>query len=365
MTQHLVVVGGGMVAQRLVEALRDRDPPVRGVITVLAEEPRRPYDRVALTSYFSGRDADDLALGDPALWDDPLVTLVRDDAVVADRPRGEDRHDERGRTEHYDHLVMATGSSAWVPPLEGADLPGVFVYRTVDDVAELRGYVEKLSQDRVVKGAVLGGGLLGLEAAGALQALGAKTTVLQVGTHLMSAQVDLGGGEALRRLINQLGVGVRLNAMTTKIRPHRRGGVGRLDLADGGRVDADVVVIAAGVRPRDELGRSSGLVIGERGGIVVDDTCLTSDPGHLGGRRGRVHPGRVHRARRPRLRDGRDHRGPAARWSSRRSRAPTPPPSSSSPASTSRRFGDAFAHHARRPRDRLGRPGGAASTRSS
>ncbi|WP_028050316.1 nitrite reductase large subunit NirB [Cellulomonas sp. URHD0024] len=277
MTQHLVVVGGGMVAQRLVEALRDRDVAGTWRITVLAEEPRRPYDRVALTSYFSGRDADDLALGDPALWDDPLVTLVRDDAVVTLDRTAKTVTTKRGRTERYDHLVMATGSSAWVPPLEGADLPGVFVYRTVDDVAELRGYVEKLSQDRVVKGAVLGGGLLGLEAAGALQALGAKTTVLQVGTHLMSAQVDLGGGEALRRLINQLGVGVRLNAMTTKIRPHRRGGVGRLELADGGRLDADVVVIAAGVRPRDELGRAADLSIGERGGIVVDDTCLTSD----------------------------------------------------------------------------------------
>lgn len=278
MTQHLVVVGGGMVAQRLVEALRDRDPSGAWRITVLAEEPRRPYDRVALTSYFSGRDADDLALGDPALWDDPLVTLVRDDAVTEIDRAAKTVTTGRGRTERYDHLVLATGSSAWVPPLEGADLPGVFVYRTVDDVAELRGYVEKLSQERVVKGAVLGGGLLGLEAAGALQALGARTTVLQVGTHLMSAQVDLGGGEALRRLINQLGVGVRLNAMTTKIRPHRRGGVGRLELADGGRIDADVVVIAAGVRPRDELGRASDLAIGERGGIVVDDTCLTSDP---------------------------------------------------------------------------------------
>ncbi|WP_034620376.1 nitrite reductase large subunit NirB [Cellulomonas sp. URHE0023] len=278
MTQHLVVVGGGMVAQRLVEALRDRDVSGAWRITVLAEEPRRPYDRVALTSYFSGRDAEDLALGDPALWDDPLVTLVRDDAVVTLDRTAKTVTTAHGRTEHYDHLVLATGSSAWVPPLEGADLPGVFVYRTVDDVAELRGYVERLSKDRVVKGAVLGGGLLGLEAAGALQALGARTTVLQVGTHLMSAQVDLGGGEALRRLINTLGVGVRLNAMTTRIRPHRRGGVGRLDLADGGRVDADVVVIAAGVRPRDELARASDLLIGERGGVVVDDTCLTSDP---------------------------------------------------------------------------------------
>nr|WP_019135466.1 nitrite reductase large subunit NirB [Cellulomonas massiliensis] len=276
--QHLVVVGGGMVAHRLVEALRDRDAAGAWRVTVLAEEPRRPYDRVALTSWFSGRSADELQLGDPALWDDPLVTLRRDDRVVAIDRDARTVTTARGRVERYDHLVLATGSSAWVPPIEGADTPGVFVYRTLDDVAALRGYVEELqAQGRTVRGAVLGGGLLGLEAAGALQALGARTTVLQVGTHLMSAQVDLGGGEALRRLVNDLGVAVRLHASTTRIRPHRRGGVGRLDLADGGRVDADVVVVAAGVRPRDELARAAGLPVGERGGVVVDGTCLTAD----------------------------------------------------------------------------------------
>ena len=192
--QHLVVVGGGMVAHRLVEALRDRDAAGAWRVTVLAEEPRRPYDRVALTSWFSGRSADELQLGDPALWDDPLVTLRRDDAVVAIDRDARTVTTARGRVERYDHLVLATGSSAWVPPIEGADTPGVFVYRTLDDVAALRGYVEELQeQGRTVRGAVLGGGLLGLEAAGALQALGARTTVLQVGTHLMSAQVDLGG----------------------------------------------------------------------------------------------------------------------------------------------------------------------------
>ncbi|AEE45399.1 nitrite reductase large subunit NirB [Cellulomonas fimi] len=279
-SRHLVVVGGGMVAQRLVEALRDRDAAGTWRITVLAEEPRRPYDRVALTSYFSGRKPEELELGDAALWDDPLVTLVRDDAVTAVDRDARTVTAASGRTYAYDHLVLATGSYAWVPPTEGADLPGVFVYRTIDDVAALRGYVEKLQEDlrRPVRGAVLGGGLLGLEAAGALHALGAQATVLQVGSHLMDTQLDLGGGEALRRLINAIGIGVRVNAMTVRIRPHRRGGVGRLDLADGGRVDADVVVVAAGVRPRDELARAAGLEVGPRGGVVVDDTCLSSDP---------------------------------------------------------------------------------------
>ncbi|HEY8718659.1 nitrite reductase large subunit NirB [Pengzhenrongella sp.] len=279
-SQHLVVVGGGMVAQRLVEAMRDRDSEGTWRVTVLAEEPRAPYDRVALTSYFSGRHPEDLAIGSPDLWADPLVTLVRGAPVVdVDRDARQVTTSD-GRVWPYDQLVLATGSRATVPPIDGADLPGVFVYRTVDDVAALRGWVEEQAArwKRPVRGAVIGGGLLGLEAAGALQALGANTTVIQFGTHLMSTQIDLGGGEALRRLINNLGVGVRVDTATTKMRANRRGEVGRLDFADGGRLDVDVVVVATGVSPRDELAKSSGLETGPRGGFVVDQTCRTADP---------------------------------------------------------------------------------------
>ncbi|WP_225753503.1 nitrite reductase large subunit NirB [Actinotalea sp. Marseille-Q4924] len=277
---RLVVVGGGMVAQRLVEALRDRDAGGAWHVTVLAEEPRAPYDRVALTSYFSGRDPEDLSLGDPALWSDPLVTLVRDATVTAVDRAARVVTLADGRTWAYDELVLATGSRAFVPPIEGTDLPGVFVYRTIDDVAALRGWVEEQASrwDRPVRGAVIGGGLLGLEAAGALQALGAQSTVIQFGTHLMSAQVDLGGGEALRRLIQSLGVAVRVDTATTRLRANRRGTVGRLDFADGGRLDVDVVVVAAGVQPRDELARAAGLPVGPRGGVVVDAACRTPDP---------------------------------------------------------------------------------------
>ncbi len=268
-----------MVAQRLVEALRDRDHDGAWQVVVLAEEPRAPYDRVALTSYFSGRDPDSLALGDPDLWAHPLVTLARGTAAVAiDRP-GRTVTTDDGREWPYDALVLATGSSPFVPPIEGIDQPGVFVYRTVDDVAALRGWVAELAtQGRRVRGAVIGGGLLGLEAAGAMQALDVHCTVLQTGTHLMPAQLDLGGGELLRRLIQQRGVAVRVGAVTTRMRPGRRGGVGRLDLADGGRIDVDVVVVAAGITPRDELARAADLAVGARGGVVVDESCRTADP---------------------------------------------------------------------------------------
>ncbi len=280
--RRVVVVGGGMVAQRFVEALRDRDIAGAHHVTVLAEEPRAPYDRVALTSFFSGRDINDLALGDATLWDDPLVHLVRGDAATSIDRTAQVVTTASGRTYAYDELVLATGSDAAVPPIEGADLPGVFVYRTIDDVVALRGWVEEQGRrwTRPVRGAVIGGGLLGLEAAGALHALGAQATVIQFTSHLMSAQVDLGGGQALKRLINDLGVAVRCDTATSRMRPSRRtGAVGRLDFADGGRLDVDVVVLATGVRPRDELGRAMELEIGPRGGVVVDDACRTGVPG--------------------------------------------------------------------------------------
>lgn len=277
--RRLVVVGGGMVAQRLVEAVRDRDRGDAWHVTVLAEEPRAPYDRVALTSYFSGRDPDDLALGDPGLWEHPRVDLVRGARVTDLDVAGRRVGTADGRRWAYDELVLATGSAPFVPPIPGTDLPGVFVYRTVDDVAALRGWVGDLAgSGRPLRGAVLGGGLLGLEAAGALQALGVRTTVLQTGTHLMPAQLDLGGGALLERLIRRLGVAVRVGAATTRLRAGRRGSVGRLDLADGGRLDVDVVVLATGITPRDELARAAGLPIGPRGGVVVDGACRTGAP---------------------------------------------------------------------------------------
>ena len=280
MEKHLVVVGGGMVAQRLVEALRARDEQARWRVTLLAEEPRAPYDRVALTSYFSGRDPEDLALGDPELWRDPLVRLRRGVAVTGIDREGKHVALSDGSTLDYDELVLATGSYAAVPPIDGKDTRGCFVYRTIDDVADLRGYVEGLRQqitDRPLTGAVIGGGLLGLEAAGALTALGVDSTVVEFAPRLMPLQVDEGGGEALKRLIEQLGVTVRAGAATARINA-RRGVVSSMKLVDGETIPADVVVFATGVRPRDELARAADLEVGERGGVIVDEACRTSDP---------------------------------------------------------------------------------------
>jgi len=289
---RLVVVGGGMVAHRLVESLCARqEDRADWHVTVLAEEPRAPYDRVALTSYFAGRDPADLALGDPGLWRDPRVTLRRGERAVSIDRQARTVTTQSGATHGYDHLVLATGSAPFVPPVEGSDLTGCFVYRTIDDVAALREHVERLKADRgdgrPLVGAVVGGGLLGLEAAGALQALGATSHVVEFAPRLMPLQVDEGGGEALRRLVEGLGVTVHVATRTTRVLPRREGpgtgAVGAMELApaadgDAWRLAVDVVVFAAGVRPRDELARAAGLDVGPRGGVAVDDTCRTGDP---------------------------------------------------------------------------------------
>ncbi|MFI5729542.1 nitrite reductase large subunit NirB [Kribbella sp. NPDC051587] len=278
--RHVVVVGGGMVAHRLVEALRARDTDIQWRITVLAEEPRLPYDRVALTSYFSGRDPQDLALGDPELWNDPVVVLRKGVQVTALDVAAKAVRTARGEVLEYDELVLATGSSAFVPPVKNSDAQGCFVYRTIDDVAALRVYVERLKSERdQVSGVVVGGGLLGLEAAGALRALGAATTVVEFAPRLMPLQVDEGGGSALARLIRGLDVSVQTATATTRVKLTPQGAARAMAVADGPDLPADVVVFATGVRPRDELARAAGLEMGERGGVVVDEACRTSVPG--------------------------------------------------------------------------------------
>ncbi|WP_404353063.1 nitrite reductase large subunit NirB [Phycicoccus jejuensis] len=280
MTEHVVVVGGGMVAHRFVEALRARDTAGAFAVTVLAEEERAPYDRVGLSAFFSGTPPEDLALGDPSLWEHPLVTLRLGAGVGALDRAARTVTLASGETLGYDHLVLATGSYAWVPPLPGADLPGVFVYRTVEDVVALRDWVHARSAvlGRPVRGAVVGGGLLGLEAAGALTSLEVETTVVEFAPRLMALQVDEGGGEALRRIIETVGVSVRTGAASESLEAAEDGTVGGLRLTgDDTAVPVDVVVVATGVRPRDELAAPAGLAVGPRGGVLVDEGCQTAD----------------------------------------------------------------------------------------
>ncbi|TYB36361.1 nitrite reductase large subunit [Micromonospora sp. AP08] len=264
---RLVVVGNGMVGQRFVEALRARDQERRWQVTVLGEERRPAYDRVRLSAFFDGVSAEELNLHTP---DDGVELRLGEPVLALDRAR---RVVTTAAGEHpYDALVLATGSSAFVPPIGGVDLPGVFVYRTLDDLAAIRAHAEGRRT-----GAVIGGGLLGLEAANALRLLGLSTSVVEFAPRLMPVQVDEAGGAMLRRYVEELGVTTYLGVATGALRPGPDGTVGALELSDGRTVAADLVVVAAGIRPRDELARAAGLPLGPRGGVLVDAGCRTAD----------------------------------------------------------------------------------------
>jgi nitrite reductase (NADH) large subunit len=276
--RHLVVAGNGMVGQRLVEALRDRDVGREWRVTALSEEPRRAYDRVALSSYFGGAAAADLDLVPEGCYDIGGYELHLDEAVTAIDRAARTVITSRGRSIGYDALVLATGSYPFVPPVPGASLQGCFVYRTLDDLDAIRAAVGDAASSNPDRraGLVVGGGLLGLEAARALRLLGLSPHLVELAPRLMPLQVDEGGGALLRELIEDTGVTVHLGTSVTSIR--RQGGRMWALLADGTGLDLDLVVFSAGVRPRDQLAREAGLAVGDRGGVVVDDGCRTCDP---------------------------------------------------------------------------------------
>ena len=267
----LVVIGNGMVGQRFLEQLVARANGGSTQVTVLCEEPRPAYDRVQLTSFFSGKSAADLNVVPAGFFEQPGMTLRLDDKAVAiDRERKLVRS-AGGAELPYDKLVLATGSNPFVPPLPGKDRPDCFVYRTIEDLEAIRA-----AAARARVGTVVGGGLLGLEAAKALKDLGLETHVVEFAPRLMTVQLDDSGGRLLRRKIEALGVTVHASKNTKEI----AGGAERrhkMVFVDGTALETDLIVFSAGIRPRDDLARAAGLAVGERGGIVVDNHCRTSD----------------------------------------------------------------------------------------
>ncbi|WP_374983243.1 nitrite reductase large subunit NirB [Streptomyces fradiae] len=272
-TPTIVLVGHGMVGQRFLEGLAERGVTGRARVVVLCEEPRPAYDRVQLTSYFSGRTPDDLSLVPDGFMERHGIELRTGDPAVAIDREARTVTARSGLTVAYDTLVLATGSYPFVPPVPGKDAAGCFVYRTIEDLLAIEEYA------RTVKtGAVVGGGLLGLEAAGALKGLGLDTHVVEFAPRLMPVQVDEGGGAALLRTIEGMGLSVHTGVGTQEVLAGRDGAVTGMRLSDGSELAADMVVFSAGVRPRDQLARDCGLAVGERGGITVDERCRTSDP---------------------------------------------------------------------------------------
>ncbi len=262
----LVVVGNGPVGHHVVTRLRDRDPGRDWEITVLAEETRPAYDRTRLSSYFHGTASADLALtpvpGTTVRLGRPAEEIDRERRMVIARD-GEYR---------YDALVLATGAYPYVPRIPGAGLGGCFTYRTVDDLTDLESYA--LGQRTAV---VLGGGLLGLEAANALRLLGLRTHLVEQSAQLLPGHLDPAGAAVLRGHIEALGVQVHTGRRISRLTADGTGAVRQAVCADGGVLQCDLVIFACGVRPRDDLAREAGLALGTRGGVLVDDRCRSSD----------------------------------------------------------------------------------------
>lgn len=274
--KSVVVIGHGMVGHRFVEALRARDESDTWSVTVLCEEPFPAYDRVGLSSYVGSWDATELALAGNDYAGDARVELrIGQRAETIDRA-AQKVTTSSGDVISYDALVMATGSYPFVPPIPGHDRPECFVYRTIDDLDGIRAAAEQAGPGAV--GVVVGGGLLGLEAANALKLMGMTPHVVEFAPRLMPLQVDEGGGALLARLVTDLGLTVHTGVGTAGITEGPDGSGLQVELSDGSVIDAALLVFSAGVRPRDQLARDAGLDVGARGGIRTDVGCRTSDP---------------------------------------------------------------------------------------
>jgi nitrite reductase (NADH) large subunit len=272
MKETIVVVGNGMVGHKFIELMLQQEVQERYHLVTFCEEPHVAYDRIHLTEYFSGRTRDDLALATAEGYRQSGVQVFVGDRVETINRETQKITSSKGVVIHYDKLVLATGSSPFVPPIKGRETNGTFVYRTLEDLDAIRAY----AQDSKT-GVVLGGGLLGLECANALKLLGLQTHVVEFAPRLMSVQIDDAGGALLRKKIEALGVQVHTGKSTTEI-ISQDDKIYKMVFADGSELETDMLVFSAGIRPRDELARKAGLSTGERGGIIIDELCHTSDP---------------------------------------------------------------------------------------
>ena len=267
---QILVIGNGMVGHHFIEQLRQRDAGCR--VTVLCGEPQLAYDRVYLSSYFTGTPFSELSMSTEQWYQEQQVDLQLNCWVERIVPTERLVYCRDGRVYSYEKLVLATGSYPFVPPIPGNDQPHCLVYRTLQDLQNIEA---SAAQSKV--GVVIGGGLLGLEAANALKQLGLETHVVEFAPQLMAVQLDQAGGALLAQKIQQLGVTVHTGKGTQAIVPGTQCRY-QLQFADGSTLETDLVLFSAGIRPYDQLGRSSGLAVGERGGIVINDLCQTSDP---------------------------------------------------------------------------------------
>jgi len=274
--KKIIVVGNGMVGYKFCEKFVAQEQSKNFEITVFGEEPRPAYDRVHLSEFFENQDAKALEMAPAEWYKENGITLV-----VGERVSDIDRNNKtiatsKDRGFSYDYLVLATGSSAFVPPIKGVEKEGVFVYRTIEDLEDMLSYAAKIKAKKPnARGAILGGGLLGLEAGKAVMDMGLEPHIVEFASKLMPRQLDSRSSQVLQLKLESIGLNIHLSKATNQILGN--GAITGMEFGEDDALDVDMLVISAGIRPRDELGKTSGLEMGARGGIVVDNRMRTSD----------------------------------------------------------------------------------------
>ena len=269
MTEKLVIIGNGMAPGRMLEHLFE-EAPGRYAVTIFNAEPRVNYDRIMLSPVLSGeKDYEEIIIHGDGWYIKNGIMLYKGHKVVAVDREAKTVTSNHGVTESYDKLVIATGSTPIVLPVPGANLPGVLTYRDLDDVNAML-----LAAQSRAKAVVIGGGLLGLEAAAGLEAQGMETTVLHLMPTLMERQLDPAAGYLLQKSLESRGIKVISKADTKAILGQRR--VEGIELRDGSIIPATLVVMAIGIRPSTSLAKEAGLEVNR--GIVVDEGLRSSDP---------------------------------------------------------------------------------------
>lgn len=269
--KKVIVVGNGMVGYKFCEKLVDKGGMGQVELTVFGAEPRVAYDRVHLSAYFTDQDETALQMADAGWYSDNGIKLITNDAIVDIDLDKKEVLSHHGVRMVYDSLVLATGSNCFMPPINGSEKDGVFLYRTIEDLDKIIAYAKNCKT-----AAVLGGGLLGLEAAKAMLDLNLAAHVVEFAPRLMARQLDEVGAALLKRKIEAVGVGVHLSKSTQEIVGDDK--VEGLLFADGQTLPVDMLVVSAGIAPNDALGRLIDLKVGNRGGIIVDDLMQTSAP---------------------------------------------------------------------------------------
>ncbi|MEM9001546.1 MAG: nitrite reductase large subunit NirB [Bacteroidota bacterium] len=272
----ILVIGNGMVGYKFCEKFTAQAPRESFKLIVFGEEPRVAYDRVHLSAYFENQDANALEMAPMEWYTKNNIDVIIDERVTDIKRASKMIETAKGREFSYDYLVMATGSSAFVPPIKGVEKEGVFVYRTIDDLEGMMAYAAKLKTKKPnARAAVLGGGLLGLEAGKAVLDMGLEPHIVEFAPKLMPRQLDARSSAVLQLKLESIGLNIHLSKATNQILGE--GKIVGMEFGEDDILEVDMLIISAGIRPRDELGRACGLEVGVRGGIVVDNTMKTSD----------------------------------------------------------------------------------------